>query len=51
MTALLGLGSEARSQRPVPVDTSRWSVEYWQHWLSDLTTHGVEKKKDSFYVR
>jgi hypothetical protein len=51
MTVFLWLGPSARSQGPVPVDTSRRSVEYWQHWLADLTTHGVEKKKDSFFVR
>lgn len=51
ITVLLWPGSEARSQGRVPVDTSRQSVEYWQNWLSDLTTHGVERKKDSFFVR
>ncbi|MBI5856119.1 MAG: hypothetical protein HZB42_00610 [Sphingobacteriales bacterium] len=48
---LLWLVGFCQSQPLMRVDTTRESVEYWQQWMKDLNEMGVQKTKDSFFVR
>lgn len=35
----------------VKIDTTRESVQHWNKWASNLYDMGVEKRKDSFFVK
>jgi len=48
---LLWLAGYSQPQAIVPVDTTKASIEYWGQWLAGLNEMGIDKKKDSFYVR
>ncbi|MBL0154255.1 MAG: hypothetical protein IPP93_12515 [Chitinophagaceae bacterium] len=51
LVLLLCLAELSQAQPFMKIDTTRESVAYWQHWLGDLTEMGVDKTKDSFFVR
>lgn len=48
---LLWLAVIGQPQPLMRIDTTRESVAYWQQWMEDLNRPGVEKTKDSFFVR
>lgn len=50
IVTMIFCGTASRGQSLMKVDTTAESVQYWQHWMDDLNSMGLEKKNDSFYV-
>jgi hypothetical protein len=48
---LLWLAGFSQPQPVMKIDTTQASIEYWQKWMKDLNEMGVEKKKDTFFVK
>ena len=48
---IISSGTICHAQSLMRVDTSHESVQYWQQWMNDLNSMGLEKKNDTFYMR